>query len=202
MSRLLWAAMAILVAAMLAACTATTGATPSLTPEPPGPTPTEGTDDGETPIGDADLEALLPTEVGGIALEYESMTGAEMVAEEGVTPEVQEFLDRTGSDLDDVSVAFGFGFDAETSDVVSIIAFRVAGASPDQLIAEMEAAMEAEAENAQISEGSLGGKDVTIVATGDGPEQVMTYIYARNDIAFMVGASSEDLAEEALSKLP
>lgn len=205
MSRLLLAALAILVAVALAACTATTGASPSPTATPtPAAEPTPTGDGDDEPAGDEALETLIPDEVAGITLEKESMTGADVLGEEGVTPEVQAFLQTVGADVGDISAAFGFGFNADDPEqgFITISAFRVAGANEDVLLAEMQSSMEAEFEGTEVSQANLGGKDVTIIAYGDGPERQLIYLHARGDIIFMVFSSTEELAEEALSQIP
>jgi len=202
MSRLLLATLAILVTIALAACTATTGGSPSPTATPtPAAEPTPA--DGDEPAGDEALETLIPDEVGGITLEKESMTGADVLGDEGVTPELQAFLQAVGADVGDISAAFGTGFNADDpEDFVFISAFRVAGANEDALLAEMQSSMESEYEGAEVNQANLGGKDVTIIAYGDGPERQMVYLHARGDIMFVVFGSTEELVEEALSKIP
>jgi hypothetical protein len=170
------------------------------------PEPTEEAQPTEEEAGAGDggpLEEMLPDQVGPISMEYQAMSGEEFVGEEGVTAELQGFLDRVGADLSDISAVFGIGVNEEdpAEGFVTIFAIRVAGADPGQLQEEFRASIEEENPDADVEEGNVGGKDVLIV--GD-PEDISgtSYVYARGDVFFMVGAQSERLAAEALSQLP
>ena len=149
--------------------------------------------------GAGDLAGLLPTEVGGITIEYESSSGDAVMGAEGVTPEAQEFFDRVGAEPSDLSSAFGFGVDTETGSGISIIAFRVAGADEGQLRDEFRATIE-EDETQTLTEETVAGKNVLAISS-DGTE-VSGYVYVKNDVVFVVGGSPVELAEEALSQLP
>jgi hypothetical protein len=149
--------------------------------------------------GAGDLAGLLPTEVGGITIEYESSSGDAVMGAEGVTPEAQEFFDRVGAEPSDLSSAFGFGVDTETGSGISIIAFRVAGANEGQLRDEFRATIE-EDETQTLTEETVAGKNVLAISS-DGTE-VSGYVYVKNDVVFVVGGSPVELAEEALSQLP
>jgi hypothetical protein len=217
-NRLLLALLAMAMAGALAAC----GGGPSPSPEQgataspvtiatesatatedasPRATDDDDDDDGSDDSGEPnELAEVLPQEVGGIALTYQFDDGDDLLEGEG-SPEADDLLDRVGADSDDVSSAFGFGADQENGAVISILAFRVPGADEDRLRDEFLRTIEEEAEAEQTAtEGTVGGKDVVILERED---QVGTgYLYTRGDIVFVVGATSEDLAEEALSQLP
>lgn len=148
--------------------------------------------------GAGDLDAILPDEVGGITIEYESASGEEVVSDEsGVTPEAQEFFDAVGAQPSQLSSAFGLGLDTETGTAVTIIAFRVQGANEDQLRDEFARTLEED--GSTLTEANVAGKDVLAI---DQDTEQGGFLYVANDIIFMVAASSQELAEEALSLLP
>lgn len=149
--------------------------------------------------GAGDLAGILPTEVGGIAIEYESSSGEAVMGSEGMTPEAQEFFDRVGAEPSDLSSAFGFGVDQESGSGISIIAFRVSGADEGQLRDEFRATIE-EDDTQTLTEENVAGKDVLAIST-EGSD-VSGYVYVKNDVVFVIGGSPIDLAEEALSQLP
>jgi hypothetical protein len=202
-NRLRAAAGAALIAFVIAACTA--GASPGDEPtEEPTPTPTPATEpseDGSGPSfapGAGDLDSILPDEVGGITLEYQFAEGPGVLGSEGITPEVQDFLDRVGADMDDVSSAIGIGID-EAGGIVSIFAIRVGGADSDSLRDEFRQVMEEDADSV-FTEANVGGKDV--LAFGTAGQEADGFMYVHDDVVFMVGASTPELSEEALSLLP
>ena len=160
------------------------------TPEPAAETTPEP--------GAGDLAGLLPTEIGGIPIEYESSSGQDVIGSEGVTPEAQEFFDRVGAEPSDLSSAFGIGIDQEAGGVITIGAIRVAGADEDTLRDEFRASIEDQGD--VVTEGNVGGKDVLII--GEDETEGSGYFYVKGDVVFIVGGSPASLAEEALSQLP
>lgn len=204
MSRFRAAASASLVAIVIAACSA--GASPGDEPtEEPTPTPTPATEpseDGSGPSfapGAGDLDSVLPDDVGGITLDYQFAEGPGVLGSEGITPEVQDFLDRVGANMDDVSSAIGIGIDEASGGIVSIFAIRVAGADGDSLRDELQQVMQEDADSV-FTEANLGGKDV--LAFGTAGQDSDGFMYVHEDVVFMVGASTPELSEEALSLLP
>jgi len=167
------------------------------TPEPDTGTDTEPT----LQPGAGDLAGILPTEIGGITIEYESSSGQDVMGSEGMTPEAQEFFDRVGADADDLSSAFGFGFDQEAGSGISIIAFRIAGADEGRLRDEFRRTLE-EDDTQTLSDENVAGKDVIALGGDEGTAEATGYVYVKNDIVFIIGGSPISLAEEALAELP
>jgi hypothetical protein len=206
-TRILRASLAMILIGLLAACTAASPSateaepTPSPTPEPtPEPTVAAPSDGGLPSFdpGAGDLDAILPDEVGGIAMQYQSAQGAGVLGSEGMTPEAQEVFTRLGATPEDLSMAFGVGFNSEGS-VLSIAAFRVAGADEGQLRDEFQTTMEQDGTGV-VSEGNVGGKNVIVFGTD--PEAPDGYLYVKGDIAFVVAGEPIALVEEALAALP
>jgi hypothetical protein len=199
------AAGAAVIAVLIAACSgASSPAEDSQTEEPTAtPAPSvEASEDGSAASfapGAGDLDSLLPDEVGGITLEYQFAEGEGVLGSEGMTPEVQDFLDRVGADADDISSAIGFGIDQPSGGIITIFAIRVAGADEGSLRDEFRQVMEEDADSVS-SEATLGGKQV--ISFGTEGEEPDGYMYVHNDVVFMVGGSSQELTEEALSLLP
>jgi hypothetical protein len=196
---------AALIAILIAACSgASSPAEDTPTQEPTAtPAPSVGaSEDGSGASfapGAGDLDSILPDEVGGITLEYQFAEGEGVLGSEGITPEVQDFLNRVGADTEDVSSAIGIGIDQASGGIISIFAIRVAGADEGSLRDEFRQVMEEDADSV-FSEATLGGKEVMSFGTeGEEPDG---YMYVHDDVVFMVGGSSPELTEEALSLLP
>lgn len=199
---------------------ATPDATAAATPEPtetdadatgsPGATdaPT-GSPSFELPNSAPELLALLPDEVGGQTppegFGEVSQTGEEFMEEgdDQGNEEFVAFLQRLGAQPSDVSVAMRFYADEDFESMTSIFAFRVAGADSGELLEEMENAF-AEEMDGDVSweEQSIGGKTVRAPSQPLEEETEASYLYVRNDIVFVVSASDDSLAEDALRQLP
>lgn len=197
-----------LLGALLVACSSGPAATPSPTPTPtPEPTPkvTPSDDSGavpsiDLPNSDAELEALLPDEIGGLTLQKSSMKGDEFLAIGDDTGEFADFLSRMNAQPDDVSIAFAFGPVAESS--VGVSAFRVQGANRDELIDELRGLLEADGTAADLEPANVGGKDVLAGVGGEGQGGTAVYLYGTGDIVFFISTTDEDSAAEVLSNLP
>jgi len=189
----------LLLAAVLAACSTSASPSADEASAEASATPEEtagAAATSDTQAGAGDLDAILPDEVGGIPLTYESASGDAVFGSEGITPEAQAFFDRTGADASDIAFAFGFGVD-DAGGYVTIFAFQVSGVPEDQLLAEFRTSFEEEGAMT-FTEGTAAGKDVLISDV----EGQTSYIYARGDVVFMVSASTPELTDEALSALP
>jgi hypothetical protein len=209
---------AVILAVILAACAQTAAPTEEPTEEPtptetasPTPEPTEeaeGTEGAipsfDLPSSDAELEALLPSMLGDIEIQTFSMRGNEFMTSGEDNQEFIDFLERMGAEPDDVSVAFGFGFNPEdpSGAGAAIFAFRVVGASTDELLGEMEASLEEEETASNWSEQSIAGKNVLVGESLDENAPGSVYLYGVNDIVFFITTTDAEAAEEALSELP
>jgi hypothetical protein len=203
---------------VLANCqSAAPSGSPTSTPAPteaPTPEPTESATDGTEPTegagglpnfnADPALEAQLPDEIRGTTLTKFSFRAGDVLQEGGVDEDTQRFLDTItgmGASIDDVSLAFAADMSGGLN--VQLIAFRVAGANADQLLAAIVAEGERDAgPGDEIGEASLGGKNVTTLledsSTTDGP----AYLYASGDTLYLAQSPDEALAGEALAALP
>ncbi|MEO8511299.1 MAG: hypothetical protein ABI534_08655 [Chloroflexota bacterium] len=156
----------------------------------------------DLPSSAPELEDALPDSVGDITLQKFSMRGAEFLAQGGDDQEFQDFLERLDAQPEDVSVAFAFGADTTDGSAVSVFAFRVEGASTDDLTRELQGSLESDGSAADLSESNIGGKDVLVGESTDETTPGSVYLYGVGDIVFFIGASDEAQATEILSTLP
>lgn len=198
----------VLLALLVAACSSETSSSgeesqATATEEPtPEPTPSEvaATDGGAPSLqpGAGDLADLLPTEVGGLEITYQSASGEEVIGSEDITPEARAFFDNVGAEPSDLSSAFGSGFDTEAAKFLTILAFRVAGADEGTLRDEFLASMESEGDLVG-QETTVGGRTVHSFGEDAGGSG---FLYVKDDVVYVIGGSPADLLEEALAALP
>ncbi len=195
----------ILLLAVAAGCSSPAASGEESQPDPtatptPEPTPEPSVDVGGGPSlepGAGDLADLLPDEVGGIPITYQSASGEGVFGSEGITPEIQAFFDRVDASPSDLSSAFGFAFDAEAASGVSIVAFRVEGSDEGTLRTEFLSVMQEEEETIG-EETTVAGKTVNAF----GEEGSTGYLYVHDDVVYIVAGEPPALAEEALAALP
>lgn len=165
----------------------------------PQPVETEGPAE-PTFVPDTALEALFPTEIAGQPLEIDSYSGAEAFSD---VPEA--FLDALatqGKSLDDVSVAQAYSFDADTSDLLMIIALQVDGADMSAMADAFLSVLNDGEAPAEQTVTQIGGKDVTMVRpTADSTDDELQYAYPSGDVLWVVSATEPALSE-VFSKLP
>lgn len=208
----------MLLALVVAACTSEQATSPS--PSAPDPTPevtpepsSAAAEPSEEPEasgsefaipsfdldGDPELAARFPETVGGQPLQMQSMRGDQFAAFGGTDPTFQAFLDSIGAEMEDVSVAFGGAMVGE--DPLSVGAFRVVGASEDDLEREFIAASEEAGDVSGMSEESIGGKDVLTATDPSGETTTQVFIYTKDDTLYFL-TGSEEQAAEILEALP
>jgi len=150
--------------------------------------------------GDPELAARFPDTVGGEPLQVQSFGGETFVQMGGADPSFEAFLDSVGADVSDVSVAFGASASAESP--LTAIAFRIVGASEDELEREFIAVTEESADAPGLTQSSVGGKDVWSASVPDGAAAGMSiFIYTKDDTLYFLTGSEEQVAE-ILTALP
>lgn len=201
--------LALLLALVVTACASEEATTPSpATPEPTPVATPEPTEDeaagspGALPSfdldGDPELAGRFPATIGGAPLEIDSLGGDDFAAA-GPDPVFEDFLEAIGAEATDVSVAFGGARIGE--ETLSAGAFRVRGASEDDLEREFIAASENAGQVPELTEETIGGKDVrTAVDETDGTA-VQVFIYTSGDTLYFLSGSLEH-ATELLEGLP
>ena len=142
----------------------------------------------------ADLEKLIPAEIGGEPVTTQSMSGAQFLG----TPnnEVANVLSGLGKQPSDLSVAFGFNMN------VSVIAFQINGVPGSTILDSFK---NASTDAGTITDASYGGKSVKKLTPTEA-SQAASYIYTTQDVVFVVGGTGTTLTDallnEAFSKLP
>ena len=150
--------------------------------------------------GDPELAARFPDTVGGEPLQVQSFGGETFVQMGGADPSFEAFLESIGADVSDVSVAFGASASAESP--LTAIAFRIVGASEEELEREFIAVTEESADAPGLTQTSVGGKDVWSAAVPDGAAAGMSiFIYTKDDTLYLLTGSEEQVAE-ILTALP
>jgi hypothetical protein len=149
--------------------------------------------------GDPELAARFPDTVGGEPLQVQSMRGDTFMSMGGSDPSFDAFLDSVGAELSDVSVAFGGAASGES--VLSVGAFRVLGASEDDLEREFIAASEESGDVSGLTQTSVGGKDVWTATDASGDSGTSVFIYTKDDTLYFLTGTEEQVAE-ILAALP
>jgi predicted small secreted protein len=204
----------VLMALVVTACASEEGASDAISEPPatvePTPEPTEEPEPSGSGLalpslgfdGDPELASRFPDTVGGITLQVQSISGDAFASLGGTDPTFQTFLDSLGAELSDVSVAFGGASDpSDPASVLSVGAFRVQGASEDDLEREFVAASEQSGDVTGLEPGSLSGKDVLTAADPTGETDLRVYIYTKDDTLYFL-TGTEDQAVEILEVLP
>lgn len=186
--------LALVLTLVAAACASEEATTPS--PATPEPTP-ERTEDGTTD-GDPELAGRFPATVGGEPLQLQSL-GGDAFAAAGPDPVFDGFLEAIGAEATDVSVAFGGAQIGEAR--LTAGAFRVRGASEDELEREFIAASEEAGDVPQLTEQTIGGKDVWTAADESGEPDDRVIIYTSGDTLYFLTGPVE-YATEILEALP
>ena len=113
---------------------------------------------------------------------------------------VETFLASLGKTIADAS--FATAYDPNGALPGGIQAFKIAGADTARLVEGFVGlAREDVGIDAAISQGSVGGKNVTIVSAGDGPNDTQ-WLYGRGDVVFTVLAPDQAVADQYLAALP
>jgi hypothetical protein len=209
------------LAVIVAACGSTASPSPSRaassSPSPTSPSPSLGPSSSSAPSvsgavgspapsidvhGAPELEARLPTRLGGTELTTVSLSGDTFIATGGDAGQGQllDLLDGLGRRPADLSVAEAH--DPSGLLVLQVGLFRVAGADPDALAAAWLAAQQAaEGNRLRVGEATIDGRTVT---TLEDPAREIggdTYIVPMGDTLVLVRADDQALVAEALAAI-
>jgi hypothetical protein len=149
--------------------------------------------------GDPELAGRFPDTVGGQPLTVQSFDGQTFAQVGGDDPTFTSFLDSIGAELTDVSVAFGGVMSGESP--LTVGAFRVQGASEDDLEREFIAASEEAGDVTDVEQTSIGGKDVWTSVDPSGETDTQAFIYTKDDTLYFF-TGPEDQVAEILETLP
>jgi len=153
------------------------------------------------PSSAAELEALIPDEVGGVTLQKLSMRGNEFTNSGSASAEAEEFLRNLGVATEDVSVAVGFGASPDQASTVAMFIFKAEGADSGRLTETFKRSVDAEqAQPLEWESVTVGGKQVERASAPENNGQVN--IYVTGDTLYFVATTKEEDAAEILGGLP
>lgn len=148
---------------------------------------------------DPGLEAQLPAEVSGIAMQRSSATLAALLASGADRAAIDAFLQSLGKTEADGTYAAAF--DPTHTLAGGIFAFKISGADAAALLAGIIAIEKSDlGADATTQQASVGGKDVTVVTIGTGVNDT-EWIYGRGDVVFVVHAPDETHAAAFLQAI-
>ncbi len=171
-------------------------------------------------LGDAELEALMPTEIAGVPVDVESMSFAEYLgpidpgdtASQDALKQLQDALATRGKTIDDLSM--GFASFATEDAFGGITAVRLKGADIAQFQDDLLPLLLNDVFDPQQTPTTIAGKPVIIVTDGPlespspsasvDPYAVGTdraYMYPKDEILWFVSAEEPALTE-VFQKLP
>lgn len=188
-------------AALVVACSSSASPGPTATPvdttaatPAPASTGAEPTLDLSSFQADANLEALLPDSLGGIALTKLSIAGTTFLA--SGSPETKPFTDlltALGKTPADVSLALG------SNDAMTVVAYQIKGVDAGTFMSALIAAFTKD-QGTTITDVNISGKAVTKIVPPSGDTN---YAYPSGDVMFIVAGSAQTdaLVAEAFAKL-
>jgi hypothetical protein len=180
--------------------TATVEATPEASSEAPEASTDPDATVGALPSfdlnGDPELAARFPDTIGGEPLQVQSMRGDTFMSLGGSDPAFEDFLASVDAEMSDVSVAFG-----GSASGLSVGAFRVLGASEDDLEREFIAASEDAGDITGLEQASIGGKDVWTAVDPSGTTETSFFLYTKDDTLYFLTGAEADVTE-ILEALP
>ena len=146
---------------------------------------------------DPELEALLPTTLGGVALTIESQAGTELATKSAAFDAFLASLSRTRADF---SLASAYSQGALKAEVG---AWRVRGVDPARLLPGFKKAVQASSTTPlTTAQATVAGRPVTRIGDPGQLTQGPLYVFVRGDTLLFVQTPERALAEEALAKLP
>jgi hypothetical protein len=141
------------------------------------------------PSVDKELEAVLPDQIGGVAVQKASMTGEAMLGVPG-SEEFQQVLAALNKTPADVTGAFGGTTRAIT------IAVRIKGLDAGTFFnAFVQASQD---DQAVITDATIAGKPAKKVVDGSG---ATTYLYFTGDTVVTIAGAGADLTDPELTEI-
>ncbi|HEX5824719.1 MAG TPA: hypothetical protein VFY18_09705 [Candidatus Limnocylindrales bacterium] len=145
-----------------------------------------------------ELEALLPTEVGGTTLTVQSATATDGLGTDPTSRAFAAVIPTLGAKLADLQVAQAFD-ETQTVDL-SIFGFRLAGRDGTKLrAAVIDTWLSAGAAGVTRSEVKLAGKSLTKIDYGDAG--AIDYVYSGSDYVIVIETVDLAIATEVAGKL-
>lgn len=146
---------------------------------------------------DPELEALLPTTLGGVALTIESQAGSELSTQSGPFDAFLTSLGKTRADFSLASAYAPGGLKAQVG------AWNVKDADASLLLPGFKTVVQASSQTPlTVAEETVGGRSVTRIGDPGQLTQGPLYVFVRGNTLLFVQTPEPALAEEALGKLP
>jgi hypothetical protein len=153
-----------------------------------------------TSHSDPALEGQLPTTVSGVQLSKFSVTLAELRVSSADRTTIDAFLGSIGKTESDAS--FASAYDPSGGVGGGVSAFKVSGANGGTLLAAIVALQSSDLGSGAVTkQSSVGGKTVTVVSVGTGPNDTV-WVYGRGDTVYVVQAPAEATATPFITALP
>jgi hypothetical protein len=148
---------------------------------------------------DPALEAQLPNEISGTAMQRSSATLAALLASGGDRTAIDAFLKGLGKSESDGTYAAAF--DPTNTIGGGIFAFKIAGGNADVLLPAIVSVERSDlGAGATTKQATVGGKSVTVVSVGTGVNDT-EWVYGRDDVVFVIHAADEAHAATFLQAL-
>jgi hypothetical protein len=145
-----------------------------------------------------ELEAVLPTEIGGTPLTLQSNSAAEIFGDDPTSRALGARIRALGGTLEKLEVAQAY--DDTGAILASIVGIRLPGTDGAKLKAAIEEAwLSSGNDGVTTTTVTLGGKTLTKVDYGD--EGTAQYVYGKDDFVVTIETSDAALATEIASKL-
>jgi hypothetical protein len=145
---------------------------------------------------DPELEALLPTTLGGVVLTVESQSGADLATRSDAFDTFLKSLGKTRADFTVASAYATGGLRAE------IGAWRVKGGDPALLLQGFKTALQSSSATPLTqAEATIGGQTVTRIGDPGQLTHGPLYVVGRGDTLLFVQTPDPALADEAMAKL-
>ena len=150
----------------------------------------------------AELEALIPDEIGGVTMQKFSMRGDQFLTSGQEDPTTARFLEELGVSPNDVSIAFGFGFAPDFTSGAAMFVFRAEGASEDRLLQVFKDSMDEDRDvPLEWTTVTIAGHEVESATDADADDQAM-FLYAKGELLYFVSTTDPAAAEEVIAGLP
>lgn len=145
-----------------------------------------------------DLEALLPSEAGGLTFTKTSFDGSQLgAAGFGMDAgDLGPVLEANNKSISDVRMAIATSMGGTTpGETAAVIALQVQGMDAAKLV---DVATAAEGAGGAATAATVGGKQVLKIEAGG----FSTIIYTKDDVLYQVFLATDDVAEAIVAKLP
>lgn len=145
-----------------------------------------------------ELEALVPAELTGTALQRQSWDGNVFLTDDAWSTSMNAFLTKAGKSPPDLQVAQAYDPDQVLD--ASVWVYRVTGAKGAAVQDALIAAWKGDYPDMTVSQVTLEGKEVT--KAGFGEDTPSSYLYLRGDLVYDIEAADDKVAIAALAALP